>query len=400
MKNKIVFYTSLLVLTMIIVSCGNKEIVVDKPNGNKIESSVRNENVQETIVVETTNDKTKLETLSIEEKEKLLNKYLDLLGGYDALEIRQYLYEVKENGEYTKIEFDSNREMLTQNIKITPEQFIDDTINEIKEKYPDIEEREGEDWDYVSSMLNLGDFGTYESAFMDCDNGFWNNSLSAGVFTDDNDKKWAYNKFIECKTMKEKATFLHNLVGDKQDTILDNEPIIEKYVDEMKKIIYGKDADKIEVKQLGITSINDRDIRFNYILGDKVTSDTKTMYYIEDSVKGYIQDGKFVRDNNPLWTDEELGLDPESVKRGMLVQYSIKDANLLNHAISLDDYLVGNRFGLDYRKQLLYSKIGDYILDVKDLFPYMDLEAINSKISNDLPVCRTLIMVDYEYQSE
>ncbi len=193
--------------------------------------------------------------------------------------------------------------------------------------------------------------------------------------------------------MNEKAQYLHNLIGNKEDEITNNKPIIEKYVNDMIGTIYGNDTANIEIKELGITSITNRDVRFNNILGEKITPDTKEFYYIEDSVKGYIQDGIFIRDSNPVWTDEELGLDPKSIKEGMIVQYSEKDGNLLNHATQIEDYENGERFGCEEYK-LLYSKNADYILDVVNIFQRINISELKSKISNDLPVCRKLIIIE------
>ena len=397
-SKKVALYLLLCIILVIQISCGSREIVVDKPNGNIVGGSIDKNNNNNEVVDETTagniiKTDINLDNLSLEEKEELFEKYLGLLGGDESIEYRQYLNEVIEKGKYRKFIFDCNGDYSTQTIIATEEEFIENTLKMIKEKYPDIEERQGEDWEYVSSMLNIGDFGSYESAFMDCDCGFWGNALSAGVFTDDLDKKAAYEKFMSLNTMKEKAQYLHNLVGKKEDEITKNRPIIEKYVNSMIGIIYGSDVDNIEIKELGITSIIDRDVRFNYILGEKVTPNTKEFYYIEDSVKGYIQDGVFIRDNNPIWTDDELGLEPESIKEGMIVQYSEKDADLLNHATQIEDYESGERFGCEDRK-LLYSKNANYILDAVYLFPNINISELESKISKNLPVCRKMIIIE------
>ncbi len=185
LNKKILLCLSLCMMSVILTSCGSKEVVVDKPNGNIIESIVDEKNndskvVDETSVVSVAKTKINLDDLPLEEKEELFEKYLGFLGGDEPIEYRQYLNEIKENGQYKKFVFDNNGDMSTQNIVTTEEEFIENTLNMIKEKYPDIEQRQGKDWEYVSSVLNIGDFGSYESAFMDCDCGFWGNALSAG----------------------------------------------------------------------------------------------------------------------------------------------------------------------------------------------------------------------------
>ena len=157
----------------------------------------------------------------VEQKELLLQDYISKVGGQEAIGYNENLNRVKETGKM--ITFDNNYNAAYIDISLSD--YVNFALNDILTKYPDINERSGSDWEYINSALNLPDHSTYYSAFYDCDNGIWGNSLT-GLFNDKNELDFVYNTFISKATMKEKADYLKGIIGVKK--ALNSAQTIEK----------------------------------------------------------------------------------------------------------------------------------------------------------------------------
>lgn len=380
-----------IVVLILLMSCGKKEIEVNKPYEN-----IKNESINEKdIHVKTT----EAEILSFEDKEAMFMDYIQWVGGDEQNGYLQNLNSAKERGEITEYIYDEDGYIHSEKRRISADEYMDEVILKLKELYPDMEERQGEDWKYVSDILNMPDFGTYKEAFYSANNEFYSNSLKSGVFNCKDEIDKAYNDFIVTKNMKEKALYLKKLLENKNNKIKDNKTILEDYINEIINVIYGNDASKIEIKAMGINSIDSEDIRFNYVIGEKVLPKTKELYYIEDCLKGKIVDGKFVRDTNPIYDDEDY-ITPEYLLDGMMVQYvGAPDGNYINYAISPEEYENGDRHGCD-QYNYLYYRNAKYILDINDEFKNMDKERIKQFVTSNVPICRKIIIVPLEENSQ
>lgn len=373
-----------------IFGCSKKEVLVDKPNGETITTETKQETVK---IVETTVPLTNIDSLSLEEQEELFEKYLGLLGGDEPIMYNEQLNSVKNRGSYTKFNWGKDGDFSSEEVQITYEEYLPKMLKEIQENHPDIEIMSNEDYRFIHDFLNLGDFGTAEVAFLGCDNGIWENRLT-GAFDNDEEKKSAFVKFSNMDNLREQGEYLKSLRKELDSKIENNKEIVNQFINDMMELIYGEDADNHEVKNLGITKIIDRDVRFYYVLGDKINSDIEEYYYIEDSVKGYIENGKFVRDLNPVWTDDDWGVDPSSVKDGFLLQGS-KDGYESGLSPFKDEDIASfyNDTMEDSLKKRPYvaSKKTSYILDKKSLFPNMNIEELKKNITSELPICRRVV---------
>ena len=387
------YLLSFVVIVLCIIGCSRNESFVEKPNGETIVSETKE--VKEMQVIETSAQSINVDDLTLDEQEELFEKYLELLGGDEPIKYREEMNSVRERGKYTKFNWGKDGDFATEEIEISYGEYLSKALKEIKENNPNIDEMADEDYKYIYTFLNLGDYGSEEMAFMEADNGIWGNNLT-GVFDNAEEKKSAYVKYINLDSKKERKEYLNNLRKEFDEKNKKNEMIIKEYIDEIKQLIYGNNSD-IEIKGMGITRINDRDIRFYYILGPIITSDTKELYYVEDSVKGYINEGSFVRDNNPSWDNEDLGMDIYALKDTMFIQYALKDAEYKNHAYTIEEYNEDKLTKVavyESEYKLLPSKETSYILDRKDVFVNMDINALKNKIAVDLPLCRKLAFAD------
>ena len=381
-----------LIILLVVFGCSKKEVAVNEPN--EVISTIESTQQKAINIVETTSHYVDVDSLSLNEQEEMFEKYIGLLGGDEPIMYIQYINEVKEKGQYHKFNFGKDGDMTTQDIVISYEEFLPKILKEIREAHPDIDMMDNEDYKFISSFLNLADFGSTEVAFLDCDNGIWWNNLT-GVFGNEDEKKAAYLKFSNIDGLKEQGEYLKSLRKDLEARIEKNKEIIDQYLNDIMKLLYGQDVEKYEIKNFGITKIDDRDTRFNYVLGNKITPEIKEYYFVEDSVKGYIENGKFVRDLNPIWGDDEWGLEPESVKRGFILQGS-KDYYENGLSNFKDEDIVNDPSSDIIRNSLkespfVASSKASYILDEKDKFPEIDIEGLKNNITSELPVCRRVV---------
>lgn len=378
-------------MLMLIAGCSKKEVAVNKLNG---ETTIIEITEETTKAEETTNPPVNIDSLSLSEQEELFEKYLGFLGGDEPIMYSEQLNSVKERGEYTKFNWGKDGDFTTEKVTIAIEEYLPSVLKEIRENHSDIDKMDNEDYRFIKDFLNLADYGTEEAAFMGCDDGIWGNRLT-GAFSNEDEKKAAYIKFSNIDSLKEQCEYLKSLRKELDSKIEKNKEIVNQYINGIMKLIYGKNVDNYEVKNLGITKIDDRDTRFNYVLGDRINSDTKEYYYVEDSVKGYIEDGKFIRDLNPVWGNDDWGVEPQSVIDGFILQGS-KDyyenglSNFKDEDIARDPSSDTIMSSLKESPFVASSK-AKYILDEKEKFPEMDIEGLKNNITNELPVCRKVV---------
>lgn len=219
----------MLFLCAVLCSCDSKAHIAKTKTSSYSSNYTKQENKSETVketvkettkpasvavnettaVAETFPQSVKTNTNEMAQKEAILTEYISKIGGQEAIEYNENLYFVKSSGKMHVF----NADGMTD-VNITLPEYLDFAINDIKTKYPDIDQRNGADWDYVSSTLNLGDFGTYESAFYGCDDDFWANGLT-GKFVNKDEMDTIYNTFTNLNTMSEKATFLRTFIDSK-----------------------------------------------------------------------------------------------------------------------------------------------------------------------------------------
>lgn len=229
MKKILCCFSIMLFLCAVLCSCDSKAHVAKTKTSSYSSNYTKQENKSETVketvkettkpasvavnettaVAETSAQNTTANTNELAQKEAILTQYISKVGGQEAIEYNENLYSVKSSGKMHVFNADG---MI--DVNITLPEYLDFAINDIKTKYPDIDQRNGADWEYVSLTLNLPDFSTYESAFYGCDDDFWANGLT-GKFANKDEIDMIYNAFIKLNTMSEKATFLRTFIDSK-----------------------------------------------------------------------------------------------------------------------------------------------------------------------------------------
>ena len=403
MIKDIVKYLSLvIVLTCVLYACSEKEVVVSVPKGESSELDVQMSREQESKIKEVIETN---ENLTIEEKEKIFFDLLDL-GAGDYLEYNQNLYEVKENGYM----YDYN---TMEKIPIKIEDFLDNSINELKKKATNLDERQGDDWEYINSVLNLPDFGNdYKAAFYN-DGSFHYNEL-IGVFKNEEEMEIAFNEFTELPTIKEKAKYLKNLLGKKdnsEESKKNNDKIVKEYINSMISLIYGNDKNKVEIKFYEYSFSETGEGSFAYIIGDIITPETKKLFYVEDYVKGKIENGKFIRELEPKYSD--FYDSPEYVMDAPFLIQSSSDAGKIRMGTQIEDvinvyrdnniddmWIINEKGGFSsnvYYGEIMYEAKANYITEGLNVFNNMNVEDLKNYITKELPVFRKLVIVDENF---